>query len=163
MMLRDYGPVGVDLAPLLQAVQAIPSHQWVPRLDPESCDTQAIREHDAGFPTTLLTDVLTAIGETAFGRGYFNRVVLSRVPAGKGILPHTDDFGAVRQRSYHCHLPLLTDPVVVMGGPDGEQHLPVGHLFTMDATCRHWVRNPSAVDRIHLLFAYFPECGVIAA
>lgn len=164
MMLEDYGRVGVDLAPLIAAVQSIPASRWVPRSDPESKDTLAIRENDPHFPTHLILPVLDAIGRQAFGRGYFNRVVLSKVPAGMGILPHTDDVGAqVRMTSVHCHLPLITHESIIVGGPEGEVHLPCSHLFTMDISCRHWVRNPSAVDRVHLLFAYFPEAGLQAA
>ena len=111
----------------------------------------------AVFPWQQVRDVLDVVGSWEFGPGYYNRLVLSCVPAGEGILPHTDDFGAaVQQRSHHCHLPLLTHPDVVMGGPEGEQHLMAGQLYVLDATQRHWVRNPSLVDRIHLLFAYFP-------
>ena len=164
MMLAAYGPVPVDLAPLCAAVQAIPPEAWHARSDPESDQTSAVRENDPYFPRVCLDEVLTATGRWAFGTGWFNRVVLSRVPAGCGILPHTDDFGVrVQSTSWHCHLPLITDPTVVLGGPEGETHLLAGHLYTMDARCRHWVRNPSAIDRVHLLFAYFPETGLRAA
>lgn len=164
MMLTPYGRAPVDLASLITVAQAIPAEGWTSRTDTESYQTQAVREHDPYFPVCLLNDLLTVIGEWAFGMGYFNRVVLSRVPAGCGILPHTDDVGArVHSTSYHCHLPLITDPAIVMGGPEGEQHLEQGHLYTMDLHCRHWVRNPSAVDRVHVLFAYFPEAGLRAA
>lgn len=164
MMLQDYGPVGVDLALLTGVVREIPPEGWTPRVDPESCDTLVVREHDVYYPASLIADVLTKVGRAAFGIGYFNRAVLSMVPAGKGILPHCDDFGPrVTSTSYHCHLPLVTDPAVVLGGTEGETHLVAGHLYTMDAAQRHWVRNPSAVDRIHLLFAYFPEAGIRAA
>lgn len=163
-MLTDYGAVTVELAPLVAAVTAIPASAWVPRGDPESEDTKAIRENDPLFPGQLLSAALDSVGRAMFGVGYVNRVVLSMVPAGKGILPHTDDFGArVQSASYHCHLPLITDPSVMMGGPEGECHLQRGRLYVMDARCRHWVRNPSGIDRVHVLFAYFPESLASAA
>ena len=56
---------------------------------------------------------------------------------------------------------LVTHPWAVLGTDDqGEQHLQAGHLYALDATVRHWCRNPSPVDRIHLLFAYFPHTGM---
>ena len=97
-----------------------------------------------------------------FPAGYVNRIILSCVPAGERILPHTDDFGPeVQSQSVHCHIPLVTHPHVVMGHGEGsdeqEVHLLPGHLYILDATQRHWVRNPSPIDRVHLLFAYFPH------
>lgn len=165
-MLTDHGAVSADgaLDVLIDVVSLLPRHAWTPRTDPESCDTLVIRENDAYFPGRQIRDLVDDVGRRTFGVGFFNRAVLSMVPAQKGILPHTDDFGErVQSKSYHCHIPLVTDPTVVMGGPDGEQHLKRGHLYVMDARCRHWVRNPSAIDRIHLLFAYFPDALASAA
>lgn len=153
-MLCDYGLLDINLDPLREAVQAIPRVQWERRQDPESEKTWKIRDVRPVFPKVLIDAALEAV--TCFGPGTTSRVVLSCVPAGEGILPHTDDFGETGTRSWHCHLPLTTHPDVVMGGPDGETHMHEGHVYTMDATKRHWVRNPSPVDRVHLLFAYFP-------
>ena len=35
----------------------------------------------------------------------------------------------------------------------------VGHLYSIDETQVHYVKNPSAIDRVHLLFAWFPHKG----
>lgn len=158
-MLVDCGAVTADLQPLIQAVADIPLAAWEYRSDPESDKTCVVREGTRYFPRTEVESVLDAVGYEEFGRGYYNRVVLSCVPAGQQILPHTDDFGAAGEASYHCHIPLVTHPDVVMVGPDGEAHMETGHLYVMDATQRHSVKNPSPVDRVHLLFAYFPEAG----
>ena len=109
-----------------------------------------------------MVDELLAGLEKYLTPGYTNRVLLSCIPAGEEILPHTDDFGgAVRSRSYHCHIPLITAPEIVMGFPerDIEFHMEPGHLYSIDETEKHYVKNPTRIDRVHLLFAYFPHKG----
>lgn len=161
--LTRYGAVPIDLGPLRSALHALPSGAWVFRADPESDKTCAIREGGPHFPQRLVQDVLDAAVEAFLKPGYQNRVVLSMVPAGEGILPHRDDFGeAVRSASMHCHIPLITDAACVMGFPEHgiEEHLAVGVLYGMDETQLHFVRNATATDRIHLLFAHFPHGGL---
>lgn len=124
---------------------------WEFRTDPESYKTKVLR---SGFSTGNLLDQV----ESILGAGYFNRVVLSMIPAGEEILPHTDDFGEeVRSISRHCHIPVVTDESIVMGFPSGESHLKLGGLYSMDETIEHYVKNPSLIDRIHLLFAWHPH------
>jgi len=153
--LIEYGKI--DLHSLKEVVQAIPLSEWTYRADPESYETRAIRESDKAFPKDEIQKVLDAIN-IYLPAGYQNRVVLSCVPAGKGILPHTDDFGeSVRSKSSHYHIPLITDPSVIMGIDGSEHHLKEGFLYQMDETKEHYVTNPSNIDRVHLLFAHFPH------
>ncbi len=155
--LIEYGQI--DLHSLKEAVQAIPLSEWTYRVDPESFETRVIRENDGAFPKDEIQKVLDAVNNY-LPAGYQNRVVLSCVPAGKGILPHTDDFGeAIRSKSAHYHIPLITDLSVVMGIEDIEYHLKEGYLYQLDETKEHYVKNPSNIDRIHLLFAHFPHQG----
>ena len=140
-------------------MQAIPLSDWTFRADPESYETLAIRESDKAFPKDEIQKILDS-ASSYLKPGYQNRVVLSCVPAGKGILPHTDDFGgAVRSKSAHYHIPLITDESVIMGIDGQEYHLKEGFLYLMDETKEHYVKNPSNIDRIHLLFAHFPHLG----
>lgn len=156
--LIEYGEVPMDvLAPLIREVQALPREQWVHRGDPESYTTTAIRKNLPPSTETVLAWIETHL----LRPGFFNRVVLSCVPAGEKILPHTDNFGEpVKSKSIHCHLPLVTDPTIMLGF-DAGHHLEVGHVYRMDESQRHWVDNPSTCDRIHLLFAFWPHDGNI--
>lgn len=159
--ITDHGEVGCDLSGLIERINLIPESGWVFRGDPESYETKVVRQGHEWFPAKEVGSVLKAV--ECFGAGYTNRVVLSCVPAGKWILPHTDDFGEeVRRASHHCHIPLITHPSVVMGFPEHKRtyHLQVGHIYSMDETLRHYVKNDSGVDRVHLLFAFFPHAGL---
>ncbi len=157
--LTDYGKLSVNLGLLKEKVQALPKEAWRSRIDPESYTTSAIREGDPCWKTFKkeLDELLNSIYEY-LPPGYQNRVVLSMIPAGEKILPHTDDFGAeVQKSSIHCHIPLITHPDVKMGFTENkiEYHLEEGHLYSMDETILHYVNNDSDVDRVHLLFAHW--------
>ncbi len=155
--LIEYGKV--DLGNLKKVIQAIPSTEWAFRSDPESYETCVIREGDHAFPKDEIQKILDS-ANIYLKPGYTNRVVLSCVPAGKGILPHTDDFGElVRKTSSHYHIPVVTDESVIMGIDGREYHLKEGFLYSMDETKEHYVKNPSNIDRVHLLFAHFPHQG----
>lgn len=159
--LTDYGSVPCSLEPLRAVLANLQESDWVYRIDPESYKTKVVSEGTPKFPRKVVDEIIQCC-EPYFGAGYWNRLVLSCVPAGEGILPHRDDFGVkVRDASFHCHIPLITSPEIVMGFPDhGEEaHLKAGHLYSMDETQTHYVKNPSSVDRVHLLFAYFPHEG----
>lgn len=160
--IYDHGAVPVDLGPLIAAVQAVPINGWIFRSDRESDRTCAAREDSAGFPRALVASVIDAAVAAYLPAGYQNRLVLSCVPAGAEILPHRDDFGdVVRRASFHCHIPLITSPEAVLGFPaiSRVDHLEIGRLYSIDETEEHYVKNPSATDRVHLLFAHFPHDG----
>jgi len=158
--LTHYGKVKEDIAPLIKAVQAFPTEAWEFRGDKESYETSAVRPGTKYWIQVkdLIEKVLNSC-ELYLKPGYQTRVVLSCIPAGKQILPHTDDFGEeVRKISIHCHIPLITHESIKMGfgeiGHEKEYHLKAGHLYTMDETIRHYVNNPSHINRVHLLFAW---------
>ncbi len=154
--LIEYGQI--DITALKQAVMSIPFDKWSFRCDPESYETCVIRENSPSFPKREIDNILNSL--TYLPLGYQNRIVLSCVPAGKGILPHTDDFGAeIRSKSAHYHIPIITDESIVMGIENVEYHLKEAHLYQLDETKEHYVKNPSNIDRVHLLFAHFPHLG----
>ena len=158
--LVHYGEVPFDLAPLLKEIKAISSGAWIYRTDKESDTTCVVREGRPCFPKALCEALITAAMGEFLSPGYQNRLVLSCVPAGGYILPHRDDFGVdVQARSIHCHIPLISSPEAVMEFPEHGivENMKVGHLYSMDAREEHSVRNPSAVDRVHLLFAHYPH------
>lgn len=154
-MLKHYGLIDYDFEPLIKEVQAI--KDWIYRLDPESETTCVVRQGHKEFPEEII-NLIDKAQKQFLEPGYSNRIVLSCVPAGKEILPHTDDFGAdIENASLHCHIPLITSENIILGFDDEAFHLEQGHLYTMDVTKRHYVVNPTQVDRIHLLFAHFPH------
>lgn len=160
--IHEVGVLDTPLDRLVAALKACSYDAWIYRTDRESDKTCVIR---AGSPAwgPLAENIATLLQEVEtrfFPPGYTNRVLLSCVPAGEQILPHTDDFGSEVQRtSVHCHIPIQTHPDVVMGYGENntEVHMQGGHLYILDATKRHYVRNPTTIDRVHLLFAYFPH------
>ena len=152
----DHGLVQHDLSQVAGMIRG--GLNWSFRMDPESDQTMTVRFGETPLPA--VARLLAAAIDQKLAPGYVNRIVLSRVPAGKEILPHTDDFGEeVRSKSTHYHLPIQTDPAAIMGFAEtGEEvHLERGHLYGMDETVVHYVKNPSSVDRVHLLFAHFPH------
>ncbi len=153
---KEYGKI--DLGNLKQIVEAISSDKWTFRSDPESYQTCVIRENDTAFPKKEIQQILDSL---PLKPGYTNRIVLSCVPAGKEILPHVDDFGdTVRRKSKHYHIPIITESSIILGFDNEEIHLKEGFLYSMDETKTHYVKNPSSVDRVHLLFAHFPHDGI---
>lgn len=151
-----------DLGPLLETVKRIPQDAWTFRGDPESYKTKTVRESSPVFPKALVESLLSKAIDQYLPPGYTNRVVLSNVPAGEEILPHTDDFGhEVRSKSYHCHIPLTSPEGAVMGFPDRDEevHMKRGVLYCLNETEPHYVKNKTKEDRIHLLFAVFPHKG----
>ncbi|TAL13927.1 hypothetical protein EPN95_04540 [Patescibacteria group bacterium] len=161
-VITHYGELPYDLTDLKEEVLAIPLSGWVFRGDPESYKTRTVSLGSPCFPSKSVSVLLDWVEKLYFQPGYTNRVLLSCVPAGEEILPHRDDFGeVVRNKSYHCHIPIITHPDAIMGYPDKgiELHMKAGHLYSIDETERHYVKNPSKMDRVHLLFAYFPHRG----
>ena len=160
--VKEYGKVDYDLTSLIEEVRSIPPSAWKYRNDPESYETMSLSSGSPHFPEQSVQGLLNQT-EILFGKpGYTNRVLLSCIPAGKSILPHTDDFSvAIRSKSYHCHIPIITKPGIIMGFPDDglEIYMEPGFLYSIDETRKHYVNNPTDLDRVHLLFAYFPHYG----
>lgn len=143
----------LDIRSLQKRVPFI--QDWIYRTDIESYKTCTISPDSSEWPEDEINDVLKR-AEIYFPSGYQNRVLLSCVPSGASILPHTDDFGVkVHMSSLHCHIPIITHESVVMGIGEDVIHMKSGNLYTMDVTQIHYVNNPSSIDRVHLLFAHF--------
>jgi hypothetical protein len=172
-------PLGaVDIAALLAAVQAIPEAVWRAEnaAKPNKFDvlgnTRHIvfrfidsprdwrHSHDCAlWPAwrDLLEPVLAqAIAPYNYARPAFPRVMLARLPAGGMIAPHIDANPAAKW-PHKIHIPLVTDPSVIchFGGQD--HHFALGEAVEVNNLAGHWVRNDSAVDRIHLIFEVFDQ------
>lgn len=157
--LLDFGVVPDDLLdPLCEQIMALPPSSWVFRGDVESMETMKIRADVNVWLKEATKPIFTWMELHAIRPGGFNRIVLSKVPAQKQILPHTDDRDVDKM---HCHLPLITEKKVVLRYPQHKKsyHLKRGHIYRMDKNQEHAVDNPTMTDRIHLLFAYWPHDG----
>lgn len=166
----------VDIAPLRDAVAAIPEAVW----DAENArkpnkfevldDTRHIvfrfidnprdwrGSHDRapwGDWRGLLEPVLAqAVRDYGYARGMFPRVMLARMPAGGVILPHIDNNPAAKW-PHKIHVPLTTNPAVVSFFGGAEHHFPPGEAVEVDNLGPHWVRNGGDTDRVHLIFEYY--------
>ena len=88
------------------------------------------------------------------------RVRLLKMNAGSALGRHTDitdRFGGTRDGQItRFHIPLITDPAVVMhtwdfDGRRRTHHLAAGHCYYLDARKPHAVENNSDVNRVHLV------------
>lgn len=160
--IEDFGKLDFELSSWIEDIKFIPKSAWTFRGDPESYKTTYIYSGSPHFPEEKMTRLIPLIEQKIGQAGYVNRVLLSCVPAHESILPHTDDFGTVtRSKSYHCHVPLITQPGIILGYPEAglEAYLEPGHLYVIDETQKHYVTNPTDLDRVHLLLAFFPHMG----
>lgn len=63
---------------------------------------------------------------------------------------------------HHCatlHYAVQTDPAAKIVIEGSEYHIPSdGHLYLLNASRPHYVKNESTTDRIHITFAIHPAC-----
>lgn len=119
-----------------------------------SDDTRYVPEADDlnyGIRTQLVQGEIARIFDLFTSR--ITRARLAYLAAGHEIKPHFD-----YDPSYVCrfHIPVLTDPAVKMFveriGTVHEQHLPAdGRVYFFNAGFKHWVKNQSNRDRVHLI------------
>jgi hypothetical protein len=116
-----------------------------PRYVPEADDL------NYGLRTELVKGEIEKIFDLFTSR--ITRARLAYLGPGHEIKPHFD-----YDPSYVCrfHIPVLTDPAVKMWverqGVIHEQHLPAdGRVYFFNAGFKHWVKNNSNKDRVHLI------------
>ena len=83
-----------------------------------------------------------------------------KLESGKTIGEHRDLVQSTFHRTMvRIHIPVITDPDVIMMVERQPYHFPVGTAWYFDATARHAVQNNSDIDRIHIMadFEYGPE------
>ena len=76
-------------------------------------------------------------------------IVLLRLPAGKGIAPHTDTNFAENNHRYH--LPVITHPDVTFCVGGEVISMSAGSWHEINNLRDHWVKNQSTIDRVHLV------------
>jgi hypothetical protein len=99
-----------------------------------------------------LTDILT----TAYGSGYFVRLLLLRLPPKSTIPTHADD-GENLVLNRRVHVPILTNERVFFS-VGAETRCPnEGDVFEIDNTNLHSVENLSDAARVHLVADWHVE------
>jgi hypothetical protein len=86
-------------------------------------------------------------------KGYFIRIILTRLSPGTTINRHRDD-GESLMRSHRYHVALKTNPLVdffVGGQPN---HFAAGEIWEINNRAYHAVRNASTEPRVHLILDY---------
>ena len=105
------------------------------------------------FPEAVL--LCDALAEEL--RGELGRALIVRLPPGGQVLPHVDDgsYYAIRDR---YHLAIASKPGgSILGTSREEVEMKPGELWWLPNKQRHWARNLSATDRIHLIFDVLPH------
>lgn len=83
------------------------------------------------------------------------RVIFTRLPAHKGIPKHRDS-GSFLENHRRIHIPIVTHPDVMFLAGENWQHLARGTMYELNNQRPHAVRNPTDVDRIHLIMDILP-------
>ena len=85
-------------------------------------------------------------------------VLITKVPAGGGIKPHTDSgYNAVEFDKY-C-ICLEADPRQSFGFEEGDLRTETGDVFWFRNTVKHWVTNDSPHDRVSLIISIKSDRG----
>lgn len=92
--------------------------------------------------------------------GYENagiaRIMLAKLLPQSSIPLHIDASQSAAI-PHKIHIPLQTSEEVVMNFADKSCHLAVGFAYEVNNRIHHGVSNPTACDRIHLIFDYFDK------
>lgn len=97
----------------------------------------------------------------ASGPGYFQRIILVRLPAGGAIASHRDN-GASLSRAHRIHFPIVTAPGVQFGIAGVIRHLAAGEIWEINNRKPHAVRNQSSQARIHAILDYVLPGEIVA-
>ena len=166
----------VDIAPLKDAVLALPEAVW----DAENASKpnrfgalDATRHIIFRFVSNfrdwrqsydgplwnewkeLLEPVLAAAtADYGYERGGFPRIMLARMAPGGVIHPHSDKNPAAKW-PHKIHVPIQTNEDVVFSVDGVSYHLAEGEAVELNNMAVHAVENRGNTDRIHLIFEYY--------
>jgi len=166
----------VDIAPLREAVQAIPEAVW----NAEDQDKpnrfgalDATRHIIFRFVSNfldwrdsydrplwaewqpLIEPVLAAAtADYGYARGAFPRVMLARMAPGGVIHPHRDENPAAKW-PHKIHVPIQTNADVTFYVDGVGYALAEGEAVEVNNMGVHAVENLGSTDRIHLIFEYY--------
>ena len=140
---KSRGPVDVKATTMIEHVKR--QNPADPRYLPEADD------HNYGIRTNLVTGEIERVFDMFTSR--ITRARLAYLGAGHEIKAHVDSDPSYVTR---FHIPVLTNPDVKMFVQTKhgiqEQHLPAdGRVYFFNAGLKHWVKNQSSKDRLHLI------------
>jgi hypothetical protein len=171
--IRDLGPV--DIAPLLDAVLALPEDAWDREEDFEANYNKrgAISQGShiifrfsdrretpyrylelpvwTAWADRLLPVMHRAVAPYGYANPFFPRVMLARIPAGAFVPPHVDG-DAAGHVPHKVHVPLLTNPRAFFFEEGVRHHLAPGRAWEVNNGIPHSVVNGGGNDRVHLIF-----------
>lgn len=96
----------------------------------------------------LVFDLMRAVGAYELGR-----LLITKIPPGGQIMPHCDADGAYTDTAdgHRYHVVLQGLPGSLFGCEDETVNMRTGEVWFFNHRGKHWVKNNSADDRIHLL------------
>jgi hypothetical protein len=173
--IRELG--AVDIAALLEAVQAITEDSWASENEakPNKFDALDATQHIvfrfvSNFADwrvaannqrlwsewrPLLEPVLAKATEPyGYADGSFPRIMLARMAPGGVIHPHRDANPAAKW-PHKIHLPVTTNERVTFFVGGVGHHFGVGRAVEVNNMAVHAVKNEGDTDRIHLIFEYY--------
>lgn len=174
----------VDIAPLRDAVLALPETVWDAENEGKPNKFGALGEtrhiifrfvsnfldwRDS-YERPLWRDyqplvepvLAAATAEYGYARGDFPRIMLARMAPGGAIHPHRDENPAAKW-PHKIHVPLQTNDDVAFYIDGVSHHFAEGEAVEVNNMGVHAVANRGQTDRIHLIFEYYdmdqPEPG----
>jgi len=172
--IRDLGPV--EVAPLLRQVLALSDRTWaledevkennfevfhqtqhmVFRFVEDDGDPRRFHENPAWhiWKPLLMPVIEAAIAPYGFVQPIFPKAMLARLRA-RGVIDRHVDSAQTNLRTHKIHVPLVTNPGVVMSLGDSEHQLAFGRAYEVNNVIVHGVRNDGDTDRIHFIFEVF--------
>jgi len=114
------------------------------------------------FCKGYVSEVLDLIEEHV---GHVARTRYAVLKAGEEIKPHLD---INTDKAVRIHIPLITHEDVVVGTRGKkrtlEKHMPAdGSVWFLNQAYEHWVKNPSNIDRVHLVVVVTGQNGILEA
>ena len=79
------------------------------------------------------------------------RIRFMRLAAGGDIKRHVDAFETLYYGQVRLHIPVITSPQIQFYVAGLRVNMQPGEVWYLNALHRHWVRNRSPVDRVHLV------------
>ena len=168
--------VRVNIAPLRDAVLAIPEEVWNAenagkpnRFDALDRTQHLVFRFVSNFNDwrqsydrlawrqwrPLLEPVLdAAVASYGYERAAFPRVMLARMAPGGVIQPHRDGNPAAKW-PHKIHVPIQTNSEVTFFVDGAGYHMAEGEAVEVNNMGVHAVTNGGTTDRIHLIFEYY--------
>ena len=148
---------GLDVAPALAELAALPDIYWSPTHGDADLLVALLgpdgrRRQQETLPAiwSLIAQV-HGIAARDFGdSGAIDYARVGRLPPGKQVAPHADGHDGVRRRRYQIILASGPGATLVLAGES--RNLKAGEAWQIDTSRIHWAANPDPVPRLNILF-----------